>query len=389
VKWAAVRLTVAFSICCLAGAAAGAERELIVLLRAAVDVENIAAHYHLTLERTCDVSSLAAGCAVFGLQSAQHAEDVIARLHDDRRVQRAQPVMRHRVAGMPPKDPYFDLQVRTRPSGVTRLLRRGQGAHVRIAIIDTGVDREHPDLLGRIAFMRNFVGGNADTIPAEFHGTAVTGLIAAHAGNGMGIHGLATGAEIYSLRGCWEPSYGYGLCSSETLAQALDYAIEVRARIINLSLAGPEDPLLDELVTRATELGATVFGAIGEDPDLRFPTSNPHVVAVEQAHRPDIAVAGERLSVPGLQLLTTVPGGRYDFVSGPSFATAHASGVAAVMLGLQPHLDNADLADWLRRLHGNALGARATSPLRQPPHVSSEIVEAKSVGGRGDEAGRR
>jgi len=353
VKRAAVRLAVAFTIYCLAGAVAGAERELIVLLRAAVDVEDIAAHHQLRLERTCDVSTLAAGCAVFGLQPVQNVEDVLAGLRNDRRVQRAQPMMTHRVAGMPPKDPYFDLQVRTRPGGVTTLLRRGQGAHVRIAIIDTGVEREHPDLLGRIAYSRNFVGGNADTMPAEFHGTAVTGLIAAHVGNGIGIHGLAGGAEIYSLRGCWEPSYGYGLCSSETLAQALDYAIEMRARIINLSLAGPDDPLLDELVTRATELGATVFGAIGEDPDLRFPTSNPHVIAVEQAYRPDIAVPGERLSVPGLQLLTTVPGGRYDFVSGPSFATAHASGVAAVMLGLEPHLGNADLADWLRRLHGN------------------------------------
>ena len=88
----------------------------------------------------------------------------------------------------------------------------------------------------------------------EYHGTAVTGLISARPGNGIGIHGLAPNAELYALRACWEPRYGFGLCSTYTLAQALDYAIEVRARIINLSLAGPDDPLLTRLVARRSNL---------------------------------------------------------------------------------------------------------------------------------------
>ena len=345
-------------LCSGAWASSALDAQIVVLLRdgnaaPAVTTAALARDYGLrTLEHhrlaTIDVES-----ALFALPDAQARAPVLARLALDQRVASAQPAHLHHVAGMPRKDPYFDLQVRTRPGGVSTLATRGSGRNVRIVVIDTGIDSAHPDLLGQVVEARNFVGSDSHVIPAEFHGTAVTGLIAAHAGNGVGIHGLASKASVYVLRACWEPSYGDGVCSSYTLAQALDYAIEIRARIINLSLAGPDDPLLARLVERAAELGAIVFGAIGEEPGQTFPTSIPGVIAVEQARQGGVEVPGERLTVPGLQLLTTVPGGRYDFVSGPSFATAHASGVAAIMLELEPHLGPHELAAWLRRLHEN------------------------------------
>ena len=330
--------------------------QLMVVLRnvAQAPAEVVAAlarDYSLQLVARHHLGSLGVDSALFAVEAAPKRDAVLARLAADPRVRQAQAVRLHHVAGMPPKDPYLDLQVRTRPSGISTLASRGRGRNVRIAIIDTGFDTAHPDLLGQVIEARNFVGGDSNIIPAEFHGTAVTGLIAARAGNGIGIHGLASEALVYVLRACWEPSYGIGVCSSYTLAQALDYAIEIRARIINLSLAGPDDPLLASLVERAVELGAVVFGAIGEEPGQPFPTSIADVIAVEQARQGDAEIPGERLTVPGLQLLTTVPGGRYDFVSGPSFATAHASGVAAIMLALQPHLGPHQLAEWLRRLH--------------------------------------
>ena len=313
----------------------------------------LAREYRLRLVDGNHLAALETSCFTFALAEGDAVAPLLVRLRKDARVASAQRHLVHRVSGMPPKDPYFDLQMRTRQGGVSTLLRRGSGRNVRIAVIDTGVDTEHQDLQGQIVEFRNFVGGDSKVQPAEFHGTAVTGLIAARSGNGIGIHGIAPDAQIYALRGCWEPVYGYGLCSTNTLARALDYAIEVRARIINLSVAGPEDPLLTRLVERAVELGAVVFGAIGEEPGQSFPAGIREVIAVEQNRRGDVEVPGERVTIPGQQLLTTVPGNRYDFVSGPSFATAHASGVAAVMLELQPHLKASDLADWLRRLHDN------------------------------------
>ena len=341
-----------------AWASSALDTQIVVLLRdgnalPAVTTAALARDYGLrTLERH-RLGAIDLESALFALPDARARAAVLAQLVLDERVASAQPAHLHHVAGMPSKDPYFDLQVRTRPGGVSTLATRGNGRNVRIVVIDTGFDSAHPDLLGQVVEARNFVGSDSHVIPAEFHGTAVTGLISAHAGNGIGIHGLAPKASVYVLRACWEPSFADGVCSSYTLAQALDYAIEIRARIINLSLAGPDDPLLTRLVERAAELGAIVFGAIGEEPGQTFPTSIPAVIAVEQARVGGVEVPGERLTVPGLQLLTTVPGGRYDFVSGPSFATAHASGVAAIMLQLEPHLGPHELAAWLRRLHEN------------------------------------
>ncbi|MGE0485606.1 MAG: S8 family serine peptidase [Gammaproteobacteria bacterium] len=308
------------------------------------------------LERL-ELASLELDVLEFSAPAGADLEQLAAALARDPRVKTAQVVRHHRVAGalprMPVKDPYYDLQMRTERRAVETLVQHASGRGVRIAVIDTGIDMAHPDLAGQITEALNFAGGDPATIPAEFHGTAVAGLIVAQPGNGVGIHGLAPDAELFALRACWEPHYAIGLCSTNTLARALDYAIEVRARIINLSLAGPEDPLLARLVNRAIELGAVVIGAVGEEPGQAFPTSIPAVIAVEQSDPPANPVAGARLSVPGLQLLSTVPEGRYDFVSGPSFAAAHASGVAAVMLDLQPHLNATDLVDWLQRVHGN------------------------------------
>jgi subtilisin family serine protease len=299
------------------------------------------------------VSALEAHCLEVVPDGNANRARLLQQLAADKRVQQIHANQLHYLAGMPARDPYFDLQARTRAGGVQSILRHGTGKHIRIAMIDTGVDVTHPDLIGQIAEAVNFVGGAADAVPAEFHGTAVAGLISAMPSNGIGIHGLAPDAEMLALRACWEPTYGYGLCNTNTLAQALDYAIEVRARIINMSLAGPEDALLAQLVNRAIELGAIVFGAVGEDPTQSFPASIPGVIGVLQGSLETEHGAGRSFIVPGKQLLSTVPNNRYDFVSGSSFATAHASGVAAVMLEQQPHLQADALVDWLQRLHGN------------------------------------
>lgn len=329
--------------------------ELLISFRAgpgaAVELErHLDAEYGLRASGHYELGALGRGVITV---TAADADAMLARLARDPQVGHVQRNRQHAVAGMPAKDPYFDLQKRTRGSGVDAMLRTGSGRNVRIAVIDTGVDRNHPELAGRLTTAINFVGANADAVPGEFHGTSVVGLIAAAAGNGVGIHGLAPDAEIHALRACWEPTYAYGLCSTNTLAQALNYAIEVRARIVNLSLAGPEDPLLAQLVARAIELGAVVFGAVGEDAMQSFPASITGVIGVEQRGIEDGDRIDTALIVPGRQLLTTVPDGRYDFVSGSSFATAQASGVAAVMLEQLPHLGADELLDWLRRLHGS------------------------------------
>ena len=164
------------------------------------------------------LGSIERSIVTFELLGGQSRTALLTALRHDRRVETAQANFAHALAGMPVKDPYFDLQMRTERRGVAPLLQRASGRGVRVAVIDTGADTEHPDLQGQISEAINFVSGYSSIVPGEFHGTGVTGLIVARPGNGIGIHGLAPDAELIALRACWEPVYGYGLCRTDTLA---------------------------------------------------------------------------------------------------------------------------------------------------------------------------
>src|SRR5262249_45899039 len=157
------------------------------------------------------------------------------------------------------------------------------GNGVRVAVIDTGVDAHHPDLAGQIAKQENFVDSAPATTSTDRHGTAVAGIIAAVGNNHQGIVGVAPGARLYSLKACWpeQPNGARAVCNTLTLAKALAAAIDVRAAVVNLSLAGPGDPLLARLVDFGAQRGMLFVGAMPPDSSPRgFPTDIPAVIKV-------------------------------------------------------------------------------------------------------------
>jgi subtilisin family serine protease len=223
------------------------------------------------------------------------------------------------------------------------------GSGVRLAIIDTGIDVSHPDLHGRIAGQRNFVDADTATFNADRHGTAVAGVIAAVANNRIGIAGIAPGVALFAYKACWTPPGGSSaVCNSFTLAQALAAAIEARADIVNLSLAGPADPLLARLVQRGLQRGIVFVGAAPpEGAHAGFPGDVPGVITVDAPQRRGGAPAS--LVAPGRDVLTLVPGAHYDFASGSSLAAAQVSAVIALMLAREHELGAASLEQLLVR----------------------------------------
>jgi subtilisin family serine protease len=150
----------------------------------------------------------------------------------------------------------------------------------------------------------------------------------------VGIAGIAPDARLMALRACWQTSASprpqRTLCSSLTIARALQFAIEHHAQIINLSLSGPTDPLLGKLIDLALAHAITVVAAY--DSTLAnggFPASRPGVVAVAQDNLQSkpVGVYG----APGRDVPTTEPGGKWTLVNGTSFAVAHVSGLFALM----------------------------------------------------------
>ena len=278
--------------------------------------------------------ALGVHCEVFEARADADVDSIAARLMADPRVESAQPMHVYRTLTSA-DDPYRSLQRGYDQLALDAAHARSRGRGVRVAVIDSGVDAAHPDLGGAVRTHRDFAPGAAAP-----HGTEVAGVIAAREHNGVGIVGVAPEAEIVDLRACAAE------CDSYALAQALDFAITERAGVINLSLAGPDDPLLARLLAVAEARGIPVVAAAAPAGSAdRFPASVPTVIGVAMSE--EGAGAGI-VSAPGRDVFTTVPGNRYDYLSGSSIASAHVAGILALARAIDPKASPAKLREVLR-----------------------------------------
>jgi hypothetical protein len=322
--------------------------------RAAASAAKLAQEYRLREVSAWMIEPLRLRCMLYEIPARADREETLARLRRDHRVRLAQPQQTFDTYASPDigsavtasrktgvyNDPYIGLQHGFSTIGAGEAQHWASGAGVRIALIDTGVDATHPDLAGRIITQRDFVTDPPDSPGLDRHGTEVAGVVAADANNGLGIVGLAPGARLLSYRACWpaQANASAAHCNTFTLAQALGAAIASGANIINLSLGGPSDPLLEQLTRYAVKHGSIVVGAMPPSGRMDgFPVDVPGVIAVTSAEDP--RPEGPALAAPGRDILTLEPGGHYDYASGSSLATAHVTGAIALLLELDRHQD--------------------------------------------------
>ena len=298
--------------------------------------ELLAKQYGLKVIDGWPMPALGVDCFVMEAPANASLAHIVENLSLDSRVESAQQVHLFRVLAH--NDPLYPLQPSAKRWHLDELHKITTGRRVRVAQVDTGVDVNHPDLSGRVSVARNFVDGRRDV--AEAHGTAVAGIIAARADDGVGIAGIAPEAKFLALRACWQAADtgdSAAYCSSFTLAKALQFALDENAQVINLSLGGPRDRLLERLLDTALSRGITIVGAA--DPDIDnggFPASHRGVLAVAGDDGHD--VAGDILLAPGRDIPTTMVGQKWGFVTGSSFAAAHVTGLVALLRELAPNL---------------------------------------------------
>ena len=310
------------------------------------------------------IATLRVHCIMFQLPEATTRAAMIALLATDRRVESVQPLNEFTTESVPEalgtpadvtpvqvpyNDPYAKLQLSLRELAVIAAQRRSRGTGVRIAVIDTGVQFDHPDLKDRIVARHNFVDTDDEKFQHDMHGTEVSGVIAAVADNGIGIVGIAPDARVIALKACWQAAAtGAAVCNSFTLAQALEAAIAAHTDIVNMSLAGPADPLLMRLVEHGLMQGMIFVAAAGRPGSGNsFPADVEGVLAVDAAE--DSTGNPRHLLAPGRDVLTLVPGGHYDFASGSSLAAAEVSGIVALLLAERPHLTANEIRSLLLR----------------------------------------
>jgi thermitase len=216
-----------------------------------------------------------------------------------------------------------------------QLEKQNQG--VIIAVLDTGIDRNHEDLIGQVIAEKNFT-----TSPTSGdvygHGTKIAGIIAANT-NGIGIVGVAPDVKLLSVKIADDT----GMCKASDLAEGIIWAVDMGADVINISVEIQEPySKLENALSYAWNKGAIIIAAAGNHGNQYpvYPAAYADVVSVT-ATREDNSLAplsnyGEwiDLAAPGYQIYSTFPGNKYGYITGTSFATGYVSGIAALLLGL-------------------------------------------------------
>jgi subtilisin family serine protease len=289
------------------------------------------------------IQSLDVYCEVLTVPNDRDVAAIVAALNQDPRVDLAQRMNLFNTQTAKYDDPYLSLQSAATAMEVESAHELATGRGVSIAIIDSAVDADHPDLRGRVRVARNLVAEHRLARGGEIHGTAIAGIIGSAVNNREGIIGVAPDVSIAALRACWAVAADSlaAQCSSFSLALALEVALGLEPNVINLSLAGPDDPLLARLLDRVIERGIVVVTAhpATAERSAAFPSSHPRVLT---AHSSLVAVNSDSpytLAAPADEVLTTTPGAGYAFMTGNSLAAAHTTGVVALLMEREPDLD--------------------------------------------------
>ncbi|MFC7308690.1 type VII secretion-associated serine protease mycosin [Streptomyces monticola] len=268
-----------------------------------------------------------------------------------------------------PENPEFTLNsssecefggknIKSTPWSLQRILmdqlrEKATGKGVTVAVIDTGVDDSNDQLTGQMASGgKDFVGKAKDgTQDVEGHGTRVAGIIAAKPMAGTGFRGIARDAKILPIRYTGaevggKPKQG----NSNTMAAAIDYAVQQDVDIINISsdtTKRQNPPPLAAAVKKAVDAGILVVAASGNDgADGKsrdtYPAAYDGVLAVAASDRNDerafFSQAGDFVDIaaPGVGMVSTVPVGGQCSDDGTSFAAPYVAGVAALMMEKYP-----------------------------------------------------
>lgn len=288
----------------------------------------------------------------FRLSEGRQVADVVRALEAEK-IGTAQPNYVYRLQqnapsmpALPPGDPAQYAVSKLRLGEVHRL---ATGKDVPVAVIDSQIDTAHPDLAGAIVEQFD-AAGNPDK--PDNHGTGMTGAIVAH----RKLLGVAPAVRILAAHAFSPDKQSSAQATTQHILAGVDWAIEKGARIINMSFAGPYDPMLQLALKKAHDKGIVLIAAAGNmGPRAAplYPAADENVIAVTaidanerllpQANQgPHIALAA-----PGVNILEPAVNADYQFTTGTSVAAAHVTGVAALLIERKPDIDVAALEDAL------------------------------------------
>jgi len=223
------------------------------------------------------------------------------------------------------------------------------GSNVLVAVIDSEIDGKHPELAGAVVDEFDAIG-NHDKPHA--HGTGMAGAIAAH----RRLIGIAPGVRLLAIHAFSSSGTDTAQATSDHILMGIDWAIKRGAQIINMSFAGPDDPMLQLALQKAHDKGVVLIAAAGNQGPKSaplYPAADPNVIAVTATDAKDQLLPQANqgsyvaIAAPGVDILEPAPNGGFQVTTGTSVAAAHVSGIAALLLDRDPTLDAAAVRDVL------------------------------------------
>jgi len=250
-----------------------------------------------------------------------------------------------------PNDPNFSNQWHLQTINAEDAWDVSQGSSsISIAILDTGVDPNHPDLQNKLTLGYNFYNNNADWSDVCGHGTKVAGAAAAITNNNLGVSGVAWNNPIIPIRITDTNCYGYYFA----MISGIVYAADNGARVANISFAIFNGAALSDAAQYMNDHGGWVVAAAGNSGAFEDHTENTNIISVSATDPNDSITSWSSygpyvdFAAPGLNIYTTRDGGTYGYSSGTSFSSPIVAGVIALILSNDPSLTSAQTYDVLK-----------------------------------------
>jgi subtilisin family serine protease len=246
-----------------------------------------------------------------------------------------------------PNDSIWTDQWGLRRIGLPAAWDRTRGSSLVVAVLDTGVEADHPDLRGAVRTGYNVVTGNTDTTDTHGHGTSVAGIIAARTNNRTGVAGICWTCSILPMKVLGDDGVG----SMDDLAAAIVRATDAGARVINMSLGGPAGAqTLEDAIGYAYARNVILVAAAGNSGVSTpfYPAAYEHVVSVAGTDQSDRLYPWSdfgpwvRVAAPGCNPAPVIGGG-YAIFCGTSSAAPVVSGLIALGLSLRPDAAPAEI----------------------------------------------